>query len=55
MKKLRGAILSFSVLLGTSAAFSYDFSAIVTDSTKVDFYNGKFENPLLKQSEKQQI
>lgn len=52
MKKLRGAILSFSVLLGTSAAFSYDFSAIVTDSTKVDFYNGKFENPLLKQSEK---
>lgn len=51
MKRLSGAILSLAVLLGTSA-FAYDFSAIVADSTKLDFYNGKFEDPLLKQSEK---
>lgn len=52
MKKLSGAMLSFAVLLGTSGGFAYDFSAIVTDSTKIDFFNGKFENPFLKQSEK---
>ncbi|WP_407400224.1 hypothetical protein [Treponema sp.] len=52
MKKIAKAVLSLALLLGTAGVYAYDFSAIVTDSTKVDYYKGKFENPLLKQAEK---
>ncbi|MCQ2241585.1 hypothetical protein [Treponema sp.] len=52
MKKIIKTVILSSAILGSSLAFAYEFSAIVTDSTKLDYYNGKFENPLLKQSEK---
>lgn len=52
MKKNIKSVFVFAILLGTSSVFAYDFSAIITDSTKVDYYNGEFKDPLLKQSEK---
>ncbi|MBQ0040085.1 MAG: hypothetical protein KBS64_06640 [Treponema sp.] len=46
-KTVLKAILAFSAC----TLFAYDFSGIISDSTKFNFYEGKFEDPLLKQSE----
>ena len=52
MKRIAKKFLLSAFCLISPLAFAYEFSAIVTDSTKVDYYNEKLEDPLLKQSEK---